>query len=169
VGDKVNVTIAISDDKDVPLGNPGASDADLLRSDHVELWYSTGDKAGRRQLGIARMKDGAVHARWLYPRKLTAALPAIGVVAPNQYRVTFPAAEIFQASRFFPSNRYTTGFTAVFSDTDVPGKKQEAVIATSRLKWADPNTFGQLVWLENGARFPPLPEGSRIEVTVTDR
>jgi hypothetical protein len=169
-GDRINVAVTVADDKEVPLTSASASDADLLRADHVELWYQSKD-AGRgvRQLGIARLGDGSVHARWLYPPKLKATLPLITVPTAGQFVASFAADDLFDAHPFAPEEAHEIAFSAVFSDSDTRGLKQETLVATSMLKWADAETFGKLVWLENGARFPPLRRGSRIELTVTGR
>ncbi|HEY0705425.1 MAG TPA: hypothetical protein VGG33_01435 [Polyangia bacterium] len=171
-GDVV-IDVDVADDKDVPLvskdGGP-ASNADFLRSDHVELWWQAGvDKGTLRQLGIALLKDGTVASRWLYPKEGAGTLPKVSSPARGKYRVEVPATALFQASTFQRNQRHEVAFTAAFSDTDKPGKRQETFVATSALKWGNANTFGALVWLPNGARFPPPELGSKVELTVTDR
>jgi hypothetical protein len=168
VGDAVELQISVTDDKDVPLRAATASDADLLRSDHLEIWYQHGySMKDIRQLAVARLPDGKVHARWLYPRKVTAPLPKVSSPAPGRFVVQFPAGALFHLEKFDLENGCHSPFAAAFSDTDDPRNRQETVVATSTLKWGKPETFGQIVWLENGARFPPFPEGSRVELAVT--
>jgi hypothetical protein len=170
--DKIEVAVTITDDKPVPLIRANASDADFLKSDHVQIWYETATAdPGKRQLGIARLADGSVHARWLYPRKSKAPLPKVTAPAANQIVVTFAATELSGGRPFQPEQRYDLSFVAAFSDTDrAVGKdrKAETVLATSQLKGADTSTFGKLIWLENGARFPQLQSTSRLEVTVEE-
>jgi hypothetical protein len=183
VGDHVAITMAIGDDKDIPLAVATASDADLLKSDHVEVWYQTGkEEAQVRQLGIARLADGTVHARWLFPREGKAAkalpksqgtktapvaLPKVTSPAPGTFVLEVPASDLFAGQPFTRGERNEIRFTAAFSDTDVAGRRQETLVATSLLEWGKWESLGKLVWLANGARFPRFGGGSRVDVEVT--
>jgi hypothetical protein len=168
VGDAIELTITTTDDKDVPLPSATATDSDLLRSDHVELWYQNGQaETDIVQLGLARLANGKVHARWLYPRKVREPLPAVSSPAPGTFVLRFPAGALFHERKFLPALAYDNVFAVVFSDTDDAKNRQETVVASSTLKWGKPETFGKIVWLENGARFPAFPEGSRVKLEVS--
>ena len=84
-----------------------------------------------------------------------------------QMQLQFPAGSLFHEKKFFPGLAYQGAFAAVFSDTDDPKKRQETVVASSTLKWGKPETFGKIVWFANGTRFPPFPEGSRVELAAS--
>jgi hypothetical protein len=116
---------------------------------------------------VARLADGQVHARWLHPRKVTEPLPKVSAPAPGKLVLQFPAGSLFHEKKFFPGLAYQGAFAAVFSDTDDPKKRQETVVASSTLKWGKPETFGKIVWFANGTRFPPFPEGSRVELAAS--
>ena len=174
IGDTMAITISVVDDKNIPMKTATASDADLLKSDHIELWYQTGAaESDIRQLGIARLASGAVHARWLHPRQSATAktpkvpLPKVTSPAPDRFLLEIPAAVLFAGEPFIRDQRNQIGFTAAFSDTDLAGKRQQTVVATSLLEWGKWESLGKLVWLENGARFPSFRGGSRVEVEVS--
>jgi hypothetical protein len=164
-GETVTLTITIVDDLDVPLRAGRSSDAQLLRSDHVELWYQEG--ASVRQLGIARLADGTAQARWLHPPRLTAPLPVVAAPGPGTVTVQLPFRQIFRRKALLPELAGKVRLTAAFSDTDRAGRRQQTLVATSTLRWGDPSTFGELVWFENGGRFPRFPKTERIELQTT--
>jgi hypothetical protein len=186
-GDVVTLTIEVTDDKVVPLARADASDAEFLKSDHLELWLSAGlaiaPAAGQptsakkpggnplkaRQLGIAKLASGQVHARWLSPVGSKDQLPKVTGPKPGTFLVAFPATDLFGERSFAPDKRHESAFTAAFSDADEPGKKQKALVATSELKWGDVLTFGNVIWLEGGRRFPalPTPANQSLKLTVT--
>ena len=167
-GGKVRLGVTVTDDRDLPLPSPRAPDADFLRSDHLEIWLQPGPRRAEvRQLGVARLPDGTAHARWLHPRKLAAPLPAVAAPAPGRFTIELDAAALLGKPRFDPAIRHELPFAAAFSDSDQPGKRQETVIATSQLRWGKPETFGALIWFQNGARFPPVRGGSRADLQIS--
>jgi hypothetical protein len=182
----VKLAIDVIDDKDVPLPRADAGDTDLLKSDHLEIWLAaglvigpsspgkttsrpTGNPLKARQLGVARLAGGGVHARWLAPPGCKDPLPKVSAPAPGKFVIEFPAPAIFGSSGFAPEIRHEVAFTAAFSDADESAKKQKALVATSELAWGDVGTFGNLIWLQGGGRFPPLPTpaNEKLKLTVT--
>jgi hypothetical protein len=168
-GKALRVEMAATDDVARPLGAADAADAVFLRADHFELWFCapTGgtrcDKKSARQLGVARLADGQLHARWLHPKGHKEKLPAVEA-APNGVAVTIPLAQMAVDGKAQATDEKLEGkLTVAYSDSDTEGKGQETLVATSLLRWADPASFGLFVRQPRGARFPPWTGSAEVD------
>ena len=148
-----------TDDVLRPPANAKVNDAAFLKADHFELWFcaasapETCEKKQTRQLGVARTADGQLHARWLHPKGNKEKLPAVTAAAPKgALIVTLPLAQMRHDGQ--PDGELKGELTVAYSDADVEGKGQEAVVATSEVKWGVGYTFGKFVRHAGGARFP---------------
>jgi hypothetical protein len=162
----LRVRLSAKDDVARPLAAAGAPDAAFIKADHFELWFCAGgkgqscDKRSVRQLGVARLADGKLHARWLHPKGNKEPLPAVtGDAAAVE--VTLPLARVQHDQGLAVD--VEGKLTAVYSDSDGEGKGQETIVATSQLRWGNPDSFGRFVRLPDGARFPRFSEGAGFE------
>jgi hypothetical protein len=169
-GEALAISLVAEDDvaKPVPAGN--APDATFLKSDHFEIWYCAAAAAAgckpkeARQLGVGRAADGAWQARWLHPKGNKEKLPGLEPNAGGAgVRVLLPLAEIHHEGS--ADVALEGGLTAVYSDADTDGKGQEAVVATSKLRWGDGGSFGRFVRHAEGGRFPVWAGSAGLERT----
>ncbi|HZH17560.1 MAG TPA: hypothetical protein VE057_24615 [Archangium sp.] len=157
--DAVRLRIQVREDVTVPATS-GMSDRDLLGTDHLELWWAARDGQGvsTRQLAVARTGEGTLLARWLHPAGLTEPLPTVALDG-DTFVVDLPLSSLGVTR---PEESWQAPFTVVFSDSDVPGAGQQTLVATSTLRWNEPETFGRLVSFPGHTRYPPV-EQSRWE------
>lgn len=145
-------------------GRPGMTDREFLGIDHLELWYQQwwsradscrewGDSVCVRQLGVARLDDGSLDCRWLYPPHFDGELPRVRTTEKG-VRVLIP---------FRASWRSWMRFTAVFSDCDDPRKRQQTLVATSMLTRGDASTMGLVKVVGEGERWIQQGEYFAIE------
>ena len=155
----LRVEMEATDDVARPLPDIKASDAAFLKADHFELWFCESNASRRcnkqeaRQLGVARTAGGQLHARWLHPKGNTDRLPAVAAVAgKGAVAVTLSLSWIRNDQT--PDGALDGELTVAYSDADIEGKGQEAVVATSEIKWGVGYTFGQFIRHPGGTRFP---------------
>jgi hypothetical protein len=166
-GDAPRVEMAATDDVLRPPPATGVDDAAFLKTDHFELWFCAPDapesceKKDTRQLGVARTADGQLHARWLHPRGHKEKLPPVAAGPKGALIVTMPLAQLRHDGE--PDGPLKGELTVAYSDADLAGKGQEAVVATSDLKWGVGYTFGKFVRHAGGARFPAWAGDSGLE------
>jgi hypothetical protein len=159
VGPDLRIEMEATDDVARPLVDAKANDAAFLKADHFELWFCAAgasawcDKKGARQLGIARTAGGLLHARWLHPKGNKEKLPVVAQgTAKSGLVVALPLAQIRNERGLEPE--LEGELSVAYSDADVDGKGQEAVIATSQVRWGVGRTFGRFVRHKGGTRFP---------------
>ena len=159
VAKSLRVEMEATDDVLRPLPDVKASDAAFLKADHFELWFCESGASRRcnkqetRQLGVARTAGGQLHARWLHPKGNTEKLPSVVAVAgKGAVVVTMPLSWIRNDET--PDGALDGELTVAYSDADLEGKGQEAVVATSEVKWGVGYTFGQFIRHPGGTRFP---------------
>jgi hypothetical protein len=110
---------------------------------------------------VARTADGQVHTRWLHPKGNKEKLPAVATGASKgALVVTLPLAQMRHDGQ--PDGELKGELTVAYSDADVEGKGQEAVVATSDVKWGVGYTFGKFVRHAGGARFPAWDGGTQF-------
>jgi hypothetical protein len=158
-GDALRVEMEATDDVLRPPANAKVSDAAFLKADHFELWFcapgatETCEKKETRQLGVARTADGQLHGRWLQPKGNKEKLPAVAAgTAKGALVVTLPLAQVRHDGQ--ADGELKGELTVSYSDADLEGKGQEAMVATSDVKWGVGSTFGKFVRHAGGARFP---------------
>jgi hypothetical protein len=160
--DALRIALVAEDDVDRPLLGANLPDAAFLKADHFEIWYCAAaakprcNRKDARQLGIARLPDGSWHVRYLLPVRNKERLPALEPLGPRAVTVVLPLAQIRHDGS--PEISLEGELTAVYSDADEHGV-QEAVVATSKLRWGDGGSFGRFVRHSDGTRFPTW-EGS---------
>ena len=171
VKDALEITLFATDDVAIPPTRAGLPTGRFIKADHFEIWFCARkatkdcDRRGARQLGIAKTADGKIERRWLHPQRNKEPLPAIAA-APSEAGgglvVTLPLGMIRHDGR---ADLYLDGeLTVAYSDTDDPAKGQEAVIATSRLRWGDGASFGRFVRHPLGGRYPSWQGGAGFTV-----
>jgi hypothetical protein len=155
----LRVEMEATDDILRPLPDAKASDATFLKSDHFELWFCESGASRRcnkqeaRQLGVARTASGQLHARWLHPKGNSEKLLAVSAGAgKGAVVVTMPLASIRNDQT--PDGALDGELSVAYSDADLEGKGQEAVVATSEIKWGVGYTFGQFIRHPGGVRYP---------------
>lgn len=130
-GGDLELVVRVTDDHHQPL----KGDA-WLRADHLEVWWSTG--SGRylelHQLAVTLPPD-TLEAAWLYPEGDRRPTPPVRHEGDTVV-VTLPGVPD-------PFARGIRG-TVAFSDVD-PSSPKQTLVATSQLKWADAESFGQIV------------------------
>jgi hypothetical protein len=166
VGDgTISVSFSATDDVAVLVAD-NARERAFLAADHWELWWTEEDpgcvpKANRicgvRQLGIGRTENGRLDVRWLYPFGYRVPVPRVSADS-EAIIVVLPASVVSSPTASGAKGR----FTVAYSDSDSAAGEQETIIATSRLKWGRPETFGTLVSWPGGRRFPPPTTGRLI-------
>lgn len=168
-GDTLQVEMEATDDVLRPPANPKLTDAAFLKTDHFELWFCAPatqtafcEKKDTRQLGVARTAGGQLHARWLHPKGNKEKLPAVEAGGPKGAAIVvkLPLAQIRHKGD--PMQDLSGELTVAYSDADVDGKGQEAVVATSDVKWGQGSSFGKFVRHVGGARFPAWDGGAQF-------
>jgi hypothetical protein len=158
VGTALRIELQATDDVRRPPRDAPLADAALLRSDHFELWFCAPgagrfcDRKGSRQLGLARTSSGAVHARWLHPAGNREKLPAVAAAGATGVAVTLPLGQVEHTG--IVDGRLEGPLTAAYSDVDREGQGQEAIVATSRLRWGQGGSFSVFKRNDGGRRFP---------------
>lgn len=165
-GDAVELTLHTGDDVRLPVP-ANADDKAFLAADHIELWWAPDapskicPKAAtclRLHLGAGVRADGTWDVRWLEPVPLP--VPEVKGTA-EALTVRLARAQLS------PADHANVPFTAVYSDSDAAGAGQQTLVATSTLRWGKSESFGRLVWLNGGARFPAVDEfGPGVDVQV---
>lgn len=138
------------------------SQADLLKGDHLEIWFDFAAATPRQkadaavsQLGIGTAAPGksAAISFFLPEKAATQGIVAAVSVTANGYqleaqipvtalKIMFPKDFQWQADTKF-------GYTLVVSDTDNPDKRaQDSLMATSLVKWGNPAKFGTCTLVE---------------------
>ncbi len=159
--DAVRLRIQVRDDVAVPATSE-LSDRALLGTDHLELWWVVigGQEPSTRQLAVARTREGSLFARWLHPEGLTEPLPSLAFDR-GAFLVDLPLSSLGVRQ---PEGSWQTRFTVAFSDSDAPGVGQQTLVATSTLRWNEPETFGRLVSFPGHTRYPPVEQISWEDV-----
>lgn len=153
----VDLRLRVMDDIWIPPTGPG--DHAMVRSDHIEIWLGSD-----RQLGVELTEEP--QARWLLGEG-----PLPSVRWDEGVLVVSLSSALLGPGRGPPESTgaYTEwvqplgtvwAMTVVFSDSD--GGGQEALVATSTLRYRDPATLGQLVLFPDAARFPQPPGAVRL-------
>jgi len=148
----IQIVVDVTDDKFVPTPANGDARA-LVRSDHVELWWTRFDKHEIRQLGIGMRADGSVDVRWLMPENSAEKTPAVRRTGAH-FEIDLSMATLGVTDP--KDDDLTLNFTAAFSDADDPTGGQQTIVATSPVRRADDDTFGELRRLPTKARRFPL-------------
>lgn len=146
------IAAAVTDDNVVTA----TSQADLLKGDHLEIWFDFNAATQRQkadaavsQLGVGvTTPDTPALIRFFLPDKASVqGIAAAATLTANGYQLEaqIPLAT-FQArlpKGFQWQAGATFGLTFVVSDTDNPDKRaQDSLMATSSVKWGNPSTFG---------------------------
>lgn len=166
----VELALSATDDARLPVP-PGTDAKAFLAADHLELWWavpreepcgpSEPKSCAIRHLGIGAREDGSWDVRWLEP----ASEPLPSVTGKLEaFSVTVPVAWLAKPDRLDGS--WWAAFTAVYSDSDAAGAGQQTLVATSRLKWGKSGTFGRLVRLKGGARYPAVDAPLMVDAQV---
>ena len=149
--------ITVRDDVAVDLG-PGQSPSEMIGRDHLEVWWCadapcvSGERSGLRQLGIARSTNDTMKVMWLFPADVSAPLPTISGDWQH-LTITLQGLAHEPAPRLFDDQTKVFPLSVVYSDAD-DGVGQQTLIATSDLQWANVETFGRLVVLDNEMVYP---------------
>lgn len=159
VGRNLRVELQAKDDVIRLPADAKVTDSALLKTDHYELWFCAPgadacERKNARQLAVARTAAGPLLTRWLHPKGNKERLPLVeaGGAGGAALIVTLPLDQLRHKGS--PDAELEGELTVAYSDADVEGKGQEAIVATSDFRWGKGNTFGRFVRHAGGARFP---------------